>query len=369
MAALPIQPFIIPRRSSTNSTLSNQSSINDFPFLDPNEWVFNCIYPDCDQTFRLTNSLYDHIRAHSSELICPICETKFKCMASLVYHVRTHSGIKPYCCPLPICPFVTATKGNLKAHLLSNQHKDAMSLDLLNIILSMDTNHGRPEVVLHAPRERKKKRKTPEFSDKLALQFVQPPRKKNRLDSYGSNQSLYSLEDETHDSQQHLHLVPLQIGAPPQYGYAQAAQHMYYSPLSPVSPMGQTHTYYDNAAIRSPATSLTHQWQNFDFLSSPQNPAEVLKMEEVDEDLTVRVNMAQLKAFEGAESFRDINQFTETDKFSMALDGSDDTKEYYGAKFHNSVFNISTSDSNSMRMSRRTSMDDLDFDLIPPLDF
>eukprot|EP01083_Nonionella_stella_P141237 434754_1 len=142
MAALPITtPFIIPRRSSSNSTLSNRSSINDFPFLDPNEWVFDCIYPDCEETFKLTNDLYDHIRAHSSELICPICKNKFKCMVSLVYHVRTHSGNKPYCCPLPICPFVTATKGNLKAHLLSNQHKLRTLLSFYHTRLTQFTQH------------------------------------------------------------------------------------------------------------------------------------------------------------------------------------------------------------------------------------
>lgn len=94
-----------------------------FPFLDPTEFSFNCIFPECESKFKLTNDLYDHIRSHSKILKCPVCKRNYKCMASLVYHVRTHSGHKPYLCPLPMCKFVTATKGNLKAHLLSNQHK------------------------------------------------------------------------------------------------------------------------------------------------------------------------------------------------------------------------------------------------------
>ena len=116
------------RSSSNSNTLSisariSSNNVAEYPFLDPTSFTFDCIYPDCDIKFKLTNDLYDHIRDHSKDLICPRCDNKFKCMATLVYHVRTHTGSKPYICPLPSCKFVTATKGNLKAHLLSNQHK------------------------------------------------------------------------------------------------------------------------------------------------------------------------------------------------------------------------------------------------------
>lgn len=134
-------------------------------------------------------------------------------MASLVYHVRTHTKSKPYVCTLPSCEFVTATKGNLKAHLLSNQHKlstvifllvicrkinninrDSMSLELLNVILSLDTKHGRPEVSLHGPRERRNHRKSPRQSDSAlthhGFNLQKPPRKRSRG---ASSKSLLSI--------------------------------------------------------------------------------------------------------------------------------------------------------------------------------
>ena len=74
-------------------------------------------------------------------------------MATLIYHVRTHTENKPYLCPLPRCEFKTATKGGLKHHLLSNQHQEQMTLELLNDIMSWDTKRARPETRLHRPRE------------------------------------------------------------------------------------------------------------------------------------------------------------------------------------------------------------------------
>lgn len=123
----------VARKKSTSAkkptfgmTTKMRSSVSQYPFLNPKEFTFKCIYPDCKSTFKLTNDLYDHVRLdHSKDLICPRCPDKntFKCMASLIYHSRTHTQEKPYKCPMPQCKFVTATKGNLKAHLLSNQHK------------------------------------------------------------------------------------------------------------------------------------------------------------------------------------------------------------------------------------------------------
>ena len=57
-----------------------------------------------------------------------------------------------------------------------------MSLELLNVILSLDTKHGRPEVQLHGPRERKKRRVSPNASNAM-FDFIQPARKKNRISS------------------------------------------------------------------------------------------------------------------------------------------------------------------------------------------
>lgn len=95
---------------------------DDYPFLNPKEFSFHCIYPECKKQFTLTNDLYDHVRTHSMDLKCPICGHPFTCMASLVYHARTHTGRKPYLCPLKDCEFKTTTKGNLKAHLLCLKH-------------------------------------------------------------------------------------------------------------------------------------------------------------------------------------------------------------------------------------------------------
>ena len=40
-------------------------------------------------------------------------------------------------------------------HRLSKQHKDVMTLPLINTILSMDTTQARPETYLHPPRHKR----------------------------------------------------------------------------------------------------------------------------------------------------------------------------------------------------------------------
>lgn len=89
--------------------------------LTVDHFEFRCIYPGCSKIFELTNDLYDHIRDNHQEwqMRCPKsgCGRNFKCMATLVYHARRHTPNKPYICPLPGCSFITAAKGNLKAHL------------------------------------------------------------------------------------------------------------------------------------------------------------------------------------------------------------------------------------------------------------
>lgn len=59
-----------------------------------------------------------------------------------------------------------------------------MSLSLLNVILSMDTKHGRPETVMHGPRERKKYRKR--IHDFGGFYQQQGPPMKRRRSSVGS---------------------------------------------------------------------------------------------------------------------------------------------------------------------------------------
>lgn len=98
-------------------------------FLDPVEFAFPCIMTGCTEQFKLTSALCDHIRKHFGEDEDPKCpQCQWSCggkggMSSFVHHIRTHTGGKPYKCPIPLCDFASATKGNLKAHLLAARHR------------------------------------------------------------------------------------------------------------------------------------------------------------------------------------------------------------------------------------------------------
>merc|ERR1712096_241575 len=122
--------------------------------FDPNKFVFACIYPECTATFEMTNDLYGHIREHDVDLHCPYCGIRRNSMSMMVNHVRTHTGLRPYRCPLPNCNFGFSTKGILRQHLVSKKHREEISLDMLNAILSFDTKNGRPQVALRGPRDR-----------------------------------------------------------------------------------------------------------------------------------------------------------------------------------------------------------------------
>ena len=71
---------------------SSRLRVEDFPFLSPTHFSFDCVRPECGEKFELTNDLYDHIREHGKGLECTLCKRRYKCMASLVYHVRTHTA-------------------------------------------------------------------------------------------------------------------------------------------------------------------------------------------------------------------------------------------------------------------------------------
>eukprot|EP01084_Bolivina_argentea_P064594 117791_1 len=313
-------PSLIPLSTSIRS----RRSIDNFSFLNPKHFNFDCIYPDCPQKFTLTNDLYYHIRDHNKELLCPRCDNKFKCMASLVYHVRTHTGAKPYVCPLPDCQFVTATKGNLKAHLLSNQHKDLMSLDLLNVILSLDTLHARLEVSLHAPRERKKRRVSPNQAQHF--DFSPPARKKSRssISNKSSSGALSSLGTNELIQLQPIVNFPRLFAPPPIF--------------APMKPTFNTASYYKNdndinMEPRSTTDSLTQKWDDCNFIQTPLSVPE-----DVEEDLTVRIKLTLLESIKKAEHFTDINQLNDADTFLMSLDGTDSTNHFYGGKFSDSKF-------------------------------
>lgn len=132
--------------------------------LEPSIFTFECHFEGCKEKFHLTADLYKHIRAHFKILKCSFCEKVYKSMPTFIHHVRTHTGHKPYFCPLPSCATRFATKGQLKHHLLSKQHREQMTLELMNDIMSWDTKNPRPETTLHRPREQTSTYRTYESS-------------------------------------------------------------------------------------------------------------------------------------------------------------------------------------------------------------
>ena len=119
---------------TNTSTGPNQQSNNNnhvrrrnLPFSG---FVFPCIYPNCQQTFRATQTLYNHIRAHDApQKVCPYCGKKMPSVVQLVGHARTHSKCYPYTCPIWYCKFSSALKPALKRHLQSSVHQ--LSINLL----------------------------------------------------------------------------------------------------------------------------------------------------------------------------------------------------------------------------------------------
>ena len=103
-------------------------------------FVFSCIYPKCQRRFRLTESLYNHIRSHDApQKECPYCGKKMLSVGQLVAHVRTHTRRYPYFCPFWHCDYCAAQKSGLKTHLESATHRNEMSPRLLDHIMSWDS--------------------------------------------------------------------------------------------------------------------------------------------------------------------------------------------------------------------------------------
>ena len=147
--------------NASKPSSSSDISDEDVCGFSHSEFSFSCIYPKCSFKASLTNDLYTHIRAHdemSSEkpwrIECPHCGIKRTSMSMMVNHVRTHTEERPYKCPLPNCLDAFTTKGILRQHLVSQRHRDSVSLQMLNHILSFDTKHGRPQQSLRGPRDR-----------------------------------------------------------------------------------------------------------------------------------------------------------------------------------------------------------------------
>ena len=268
-----------------------------------------------------------------------------------------------------------------------------MNLKLLNTILSLDTNHGRPERCLRAPRERKK-RKNSEVDETLTNTDFQPPEKRRRmsLDIEGQNRIF--------DGNATVQVAgplsnPTIMNANPNINFTAPITSMFpslsYTSLPPdsVIPIFETNKFYHQAPLtpinnqpfamqspsnpgsnrasknknivintengemlsisdlstsdsgghgihgiegrRSTETSLNQRWQTFNICTNQYQHIP----EPEDEDLTVRIKVGLLKSIEKAEESRSINVFADTDQFLMALDGIESTKAFYGqSKFH-----------------------------------
>jgi len=104
-------------------------------------FVMDCVYPGCNQQFRFTKPLYDHIRGHrefdTDKIQCPHCGLERQSFTALVLHARSHSDSRPYICPFTYCHFKTKAKGSLKSHLMTT-HKGRVTADLMDLIMSLD---------------------------------------------------------------------------------------------------------------------------------------------------------------------------------------------------------------------------------------
>lgn len=80
--------------------------------------IYRC--PECDKTYTIRNSLYDHMRRqHSGDerISCEICNATFNRKSSLRQHGKVHMGDKRAKFPCDVCKKVCSTKGNLKIHM------------------------------------------------------------------------------------------------------------------------------------------------------------------------------------------------------------------------------------------------------------
>ena len=63
-----------------------------FPRIDY-QVTLGCLWPNCQDGFKNTKELINHVRAaHSPELKCPYCNKNAKYGAGLIHHVRVHTG-------------------------------------------------------------------------------------------------------------------------------------------------------------------------------------------------------------------------------------------------------------------------------------
>ena len=304
-----------------------------------------------------------------------------------------------------------------------------MTLPLLNTILALDTKHSRPESVLHAPRERKKRNiRATEFNQ--IFSFGQP-RSKSRKKNGGKKLSPSSLNRDTQTNQT-FKLVPVSMVSPPngqippQMHFAGqmpvASPYSMFTPMTPYTPVFGTSHFYQNFGQKTPQMAMMPQQfmqqqqqqqqffkpmlqqqttipnpfavpapikaessrqsdtfminigENNEMIPVHTNSSRLFKplvnSAEDNEDLTIRIKANLLRSIEEAQNYRTINQVTDSDKFLMAIDGVESTKDFYSkSKFMKNSDSVSpVLADNQIKKSPNDSTegDDVDMNLIAP---
>ena len=247
-----------------------------------------------------------------------------------------------------------------------------MNLKLLNTILSLDTNHARPERYLHAPRERKK-RKNSEVDENHNNTEFQPAEKRRRLslDIEGHNRisngnavqfvqltgplpnptfmnmnqitpifpplsfapipldTVSNTVAPVFDTNKFYHQLPstpitnhpFAAQSPSNRGSNRASKNKnivintengeMLSSSDSTSDSGRRgiHGVHGIEGRRSTETSLNQRWETFNINANQYQHIS----EQQDEDLTIRIKVGLLKSIENAEETRNINNWGDTD--------------------------------------------------------
>jgi len=101
-------------------TFKFRSEIKRHLTIHYNERPFTCSFFGCDKAFKRADALANHQRIHtkSTPFECPVfsCGAKFTTKSALNYHVLRHSGEKKFVCSYPGCSKAFITYAQLKQH-------------------------------------------------------------------------------------------------------------------------------------------------------------------------------------------------------------------------------------------------------------